>query len=385
MTSCFPSGRAANKASGRVAAITSSRQILAICQGVLGKGVRQVAANEIQVPSFAMPRVSSLLRNPRQEAATAASPPPAKAAKSGAAPSVPPPPPYLDSDAASVFAYREWIDTYFYPRILATQRKTFNVTIEPQVLAGVPVEVIAPADGVAPEWEGRVLVNLHAGGITFGARLCGQLESVPVAALARCKVVSVDYRLAPEHRHPAAAEDVEAVLSALADIYGVGSIGLYGYSAGALLATQAIYRLQQARKPLPGALALLFGGASYWGEGDSSTWAPAISGRSMPPWEEHLYFLGLDGQDPAVFPIRSEESLRAFPPSLLMSGSRDFALSSVVHMHSRLVKLGVPTQLNVWEGVAHAFSHDFRLPQSAELFDTLIDFFDKRLNRTKAA
>lgn len=338
-----------------------------------------MAQNEIQVPSFALPRVSSLLQKPQP--AAPAETPKKPAGSAGAAPAVPPPPPYLDSDAESVFAYREWIDTYFYPRILAKQRQTFDVTITPHEVAGVPIEVIAPAGGVAPQWNGRVLINLHSGGLTFGARLCGQLESVPVAGLAQCKVASVDYRLAPEHKHPAAAEDVVAVFNALAEIYGAESIGIFGYSAGALLATQAIYRLQQAGQPLPGALALLFGAATYWGEGDSSRWAPAISGRSMPPWEEHLYFLGSDAQDASVFPLQSEDALKGFPPSLLISGSRDFALSSVVHTHSRLVKHGVPAQLNIWEGVAHAFSHDFRLPQSGELFATLIEFFDRNLAR----
>ena len=348
--------------------------------------VRQVAQNDIQVPSFAMPRVSSLLHQPKAAtpAPTVSKEPSKDGAPAKSAPAVPPPPPYIDSDADSVFAYREWIDNHFYPRILAKQRQTFDVKIEAFELAGVPIEIISPTAGVDPAWKGRVLVNLHAGGITFGARLCGQLESVPVAGLAKCKVASVDYRLAPEHKHPAAAEDVAGVLTALANTYGAESIGLFGYSAGALLATQALYRMQQAGQSLPAAVALLFGAASYWGEGDSSHWAPAISGRTMPAWEEHLYFLGADGQDPAVFPINSDEALKAFPPTLLISGSRDFALSSVVHMHSKLAKLGVPTQLHVWEGVAHAFSHDFRLPQSAELFATMINFFDKHLASPKA-
>ena len=338
-----------------------------------------MAQNEIQVPAFKMPRVSAFNRRPQAAAPAEPASRQSRQEPAKAAPAVPPPPPYIDSDADSVFAYREWIDTYFYPRILAKQRQTFDVTIEPRETAGVYTEVIRPAGGVAPNWEGRVLLNLHAGGLTFGSRMCGQLESVPVAGLAQCEVISVDYRLAPEHKHPAAAEDVVAVFNALAETYGASSIGIFGYSAGALLATQAIYRLQQAGQPLPGALALLFGAASYWGEGDSSCWAPAISGRSMPAWEDHLYFVGADGQDPSVFPLRSEEALKAFPPSLLISGSRDFALSSVVHTHSRLANHGVPAQLNIWEGVAHAFSHDFRLPQSAELFAALIAFFDKHL------
>lgn len=337
--------------------------------------------NDIQVASFSLPKVSTLVR-PVQAAPVAA---PVKAAekKDGAPaapkPVVPPPPPYIDSDADSVFAYREWIDTHFYPRILATQRKTFDVTIEPREIAGVYTEVIKPAGGVAPEWQGRVLLNLHAGGLTFGARMCGQLESVPVAGLAQCEVISVDYKLAPEHTHPEAAIDVVAVFKELEKTYGAEGIGIYGYSAGALLACQAIYRLQQEGHALPGALALLFGGATYWGEGDSGYVAPAIAQRTMPPWEEHLYLKGQGANDPAVFPLKSEESLAAFPPSLLISASRDFALSSVIYTHSQLTKLGVPAQLNIWEGVAHAFSHDFRLPQSAELFATLIRFFDERL------
>jgi acetyl esterase/lipase len=334
----------------------------------------------MRVPSFEMPRTSSLTSRAKPAAAPAS--PPRAAGDEPPKPksaSPPPPPVYDDSDANSVLVYRDWIDTHFYPRILAKQHQTFDVTVEPRKIGGVQTDVVRPSAGVAPRNRGRVLIDLHAGGFCFGARMCGQLESIPVAGLGQCEVVAVDYRLAPEHRHPAAIEDVVAVYRALLETHDPAAIGIYGYSSGALLSAQTIVRLQQEGLPRPGALALLSGAATYWGEGDSGHWAPAIAGRHMPAWQNHLYLKECDENDPAAFPLRSETALAAFPPTLLATGTRDFALSSVVHTHSQLAKLGVETELHVWEGVAHAFAHDIRLPQSEELFAALIRFFDQRL------
>ena len=60
-----------------------------------------------------------------------------------------------------------------------------------------------------------------------------------------------------------------------------------------------------------------------------------------------------DPNDSLVVPLRSQAVLSQFPPSLLISGTRDFALSSVVYTHSQLVKLGVEGDLHIWEGLGH--------------------------------
>jgi acetyl esterase/lipase len=79
----------------------------------------------------------------------------------------------------------------------------------------------------------RVLINLHGGG--FKADSGSLIESVPVANLTQTKVVSVLYRLAPEHPFPAAVEDTVAVYKELLKTYKPERIGIYGSSAGAVL------------------------------------------------------------------------------------------------------------------------------------------------------
>src|SRR5260370_32462969 len=90
-------------------------------------------------------------------------------------------------------------------------RSVFAVDIRSEMIGGVQTDVIEPSGGVAKKNKGRVLINLHGGGFVVGARLGGQMESIPVAAIGAIKVVTVDYREGPEYRFPAASEDVAAV------------------------------------------------------------------------------------------------------------------------------------------------------------------------------
>jgi epsilon-lactone hydrolase len=81
-----------------------------------------------------------------------------------------------------------------------------------------------------------VLVNLHGGG--FVGDSGSMLESIPIASLARTKVVTVLYRLAPEHRFPAAVDDVVAVYRELLKTHRPRKMALYRTSAGAVLVTR---------------------------------------------------------------------------------------------------------------------------------------------------
>lgn len=82
-------------------------------------------------------------------------------------------------------------------------------------LGGVPVYEVIPSGGVLPKNQNRVLINLHGGGFLWGAGAGAKVESVPIASVMGVKVVSVDYRMAPEHRFPAATMDVVRVYSEL--------------------------------------------------------------------------------------------------------------------------------------------------------------------------
>src|SRR3546814_4106261 len=76
---------------------------------------------------------------------------------------------------------------------------------------------------------------------------------------------------------------------------------------------------------------------------------------ALPILATNPYFNGTSPVDPLVFPARSLALLAKFPPTLLVTATRDFALSSTVYTHSRLVAQGVDAELHVWEGLPHAF------------------------------
>ena len=84
-------------------------------------------------------------------------------------------------------------------------RARYAVTTERQQIGGVPTEVFVPAGGIATENRKRVLIDLHGGAFLGGWGINSDSESVPLAALAQMKVISIDYREGPEHTFPAAS------------------------------------------------------------------------------------------------------------------------------------------------------------------------------------
>ncbi|PZQ64223.1 MAG: alpha/beta hydrolase, partial [Phenylobacterium zucineum] len=91
------------------------------------------------------------------------------------------------------------------------------------------------------------------------------------------------------------------------------------------------------------------------------------------------YMRGAGTDDPAAYPAGSPATLKRFPPTLVVVGTRDFAMSSAVNLHSRLVASGVDARLHVWEGGRHAFFYDPRVPESREVYDVVARFFKARL------
>jgi len=279
-------------------------------------------------------------------------------------------------------AFRRCYDEHHHRQLAARHRAHYKVEIQADIVDGVCIEIFTPEESISDRNERRVLINLHGGGFVMGARWIGQIESLPIAAVGDIKVVSVDYRMGPEHRFPAASEDVAKVYQGLLQRYKPESIGIYGCSAGALLTAQTVAWLQKERLPRPGAVGLLCGAGSYWGEGDSGHFHASRSG--LPPAQvvdprENPYFKGIDPNDSLAFPLRSAERLRQFPPSLLVSATRDLALSSVVQTHCRLLELGVEADLHVWEGLDHAFHYTPELPQSRLVYELVVKFFAEHL------
>lgn len=281
--------------------------------------------------------------------------------------------------ASRLAAYRKCLEEELDAPLATRFRALYRVRVESSKLASVHVDIITPTDGISPRNRSRVLINVHGGAFFAGQRYGGQIESIPIAAMGKVRVISVDYRMAPESKFPAASEDVIAVYRELLKSYKPEAIGIYGTSAGGLLTAQTVALLQKERLPEPGAVGMFCAAGSYFSEGDSGHFAAALAGVPAATFRDNPYLKDADPSDPMVFPARSAEVMARFPPSLLISATRDQALSSVVYFHSQLVTLGVAADLHVWEGLGHAFFFDPDLPQSREVYEVVTKFFDAHL------
>jgi epsilon-lactone hydrolase len=267
----------------------------------------------------------------------------------------------------------------FNRRHLAVALDRYAVEIVRDVIGGVAVDIVTPREGVT---DARTLLCLHGGAFMWGRGPGALLEAVPVAATARMRVIAIEYALAPEQVFPAAVDDVVAVYDAVTADRRPSSVGLYGCSAGGILTAQATARLIADGSPPPGAVAMLCGtGLDMLGDAPAS--ATALAGGPLGAEPRDLtqlpYFTGAEVADPLVFPGDHDAVLARFPPSLLVTGSRDFAAGSVTVMHRRLLAAGTEAELLYFDGMGHAFHMATTIPESRETFAALARFFAANL------
>ena len=260
-------------------------------------------------------------------------------------------------------------------------RKYYPANVEETTTAGVRTDIITPL--TMPEANrNRVLINLHGGG--FNSDSGSLIEGIPIANLAKTKVVSLYYRLAPENPFPAAVDDVVAVYKELLKAYKPGS-GIFGTSAGAILTAEVAVRLKQLGLPLPAALGIFSGLSDFSRVGDSRQLftLSGLPGEMQPTDPNHLpnddYVGKTDRKDPVLSPIFAD--LHGMPPSLLVTSTRDILLSDTSTFHRALLRAGVDARLVVFEALPHAFWYHFQLPETKEALELMAKFFDDRVGR----
>jgi len=264
----------------------------------------------------------------------------------------------------------------------AEARRLYPVNVEEATIAGVRADIITPL--ATPEQNrGRVLINLHGGG--FNSDSGSLIEGVPISNLAKIKVVSVYYRLAPENPFPAAVDDVVALYKDLLKTYKPRAIGICGTSAGATLTAEVAVRPKQLDLPLPGGLGMFSVHPDFTRPTDSQELF-ALNGfpgalqpldPNRPPDSE--YAVGTDRKDPVLSPLFAD--LKGMPPSLLVTSTRDLLLSDTAMFHLALLRAGDDAQLLVFEALPHAFWYHFELPETKEALEMMAKFFDEKLGR----
>jgi acetyl esterase/lipase len=246
-----------------------------------------------------------------------------------------------------------------------------------------PVEV----DGVPAEWldapgvdADRVVVYLHGGAYTRGSvrshrSLCGRLSLGGAT-----RVLSVDYRLAPEHPYPAAVDDaVTAYRWALEQGYDPERIAIAGDSAGGGLAAALLLALRAGADPLPAGAVLLspwidltLSGASM----DERAGADPICSRSSLAPSAAWYAGEEDLACPLVSPLFGD--LAGLPPLLILVGTAEVLLDDSLRLAAAADAAGVDMTLVVEDDLLHVWPIFQGVPESDAALDLIADWVRTR-------
>jgi acetyl esterase/lipase len=205
-----------------------------------------------------------------------------------------------------------------------------------------------------PEW---VIFYLHGGAYAIGTAASSVGLASDLARRAGARLVSVDYRLAPEHPHPAALDDAVAAYRGLLDSgVAASAIAIAGESAGAGLAAATLVALKHAGLPQPSSAVLMSPWADLTLSGDSINAKAAVDPALTPEGLRRRAIDYVADRDPTadlVSPIFAD--LTGLPPLLIQAGSHEILLDDATRLASRAAAADVAVTLEVTPGVPHVF------------------------------
>lgn len=284
----------------------------------------------------------------------------------------------------SVAEWQQWIAAREREIVqqLDALRERLEVSVVGKSIEGVNCYVATP-NSVAPRHRDQVIVNVHGGGYVVGSGESGTVESIYLAGLTGVTVIAVDYRMPPLHPFPAALDDAMAVWNGMVKMIHPANIVLNGSSAGGGLALSMMQRALLEGLPLPAALIVGTPWSDLSKTGDSYYTNDGVDNRLVSyqgrlEAAAKLYAHGRDLKDPLLSPVYGD--FHGFPPTLLITGTRDLFLSNTVRVHRKLRQAGVAARLEVYEGQSHGqFLMNPQMPETRELFADIKEFLATHL------
>jgi monoterpene epsilon-lactone hydrolase len=228
-----------------------------------------------------------------------------------------------------------------------------GITVKRGGLAGVPVEWVRPRNAVAP----YLFLHLHGGGYVLGNPAASRPFTTALAHALRAPVVSVDYKLAPEHPFPAAVEDALAAWRGLLSAgHDPKTIAVGGESAGGGLAIALMVAARDAGLALPAAIVAM----SPWADMRCNAKSldtkagtdPMLTRRSLREMAD-AYLSGSLANSPLASPVLAD--LRQLPPLLIQVGSEEVLLDDARALHHKAFADGVDAHIEIWPEMIHVF------------------------------
>ena len=262
-----------------------------------------------------------------------------------------------------------------------------------QVTSMFPVDAdiereVVSAGGVKAEWvsapdadAGRAVLYLHGGGYVIGSINTHRSLAARLSRACKARVLVIDYRLAPEHPHPAAVEDsVAAYRWMLAQGLKPARIAVAGDSAGGGLTVATLVAIRDAKLPLPGAGACLSPWVDLEGIGESMTTKadddPIVQKAGLLQMAA-AYLGGKAPRTPLAAPLYAD--LSGLPPLLIQVGTAETLLDDASRLAERARKAGVTVSYEPWERMIHVW-HLFApmLDEGQQAIDRIGEFVRKQ-------
>jgi Esterase/lipase len=252
------------------------------------------------------------------------------------------------------------------------------VTCERVSAGGVDGEWISPAD--AP--QEKAILYFHGGGFRIGSVSSHRDLIAQIASASNCRMLAINYRLAPEHRFPAALDDALAAYDWMRG-QGLkpGNIAFVGDSAGGNLALAAMLALRERGLPLPVSAALM----SPWTD-LAATGASYVNRADADPIHQRPMILALarnylgehgDPCHPLVSPRYAD--LGGLPPLLIHVGDRETVRDDSLMLAEKARATGVDVDLQVWDGMIHVFQMFAEIPEAHRAITSIAGFLRRHL------
>jgi epsilon-lactone hydrolase len=257
---------------------------------------------------------------------------------------------------------------------------TAAVTCERVSAGGVEGEWISPADAPLD----KAILYFHGGGFRIGSVASHRDLIAQIAVASGCRVLAINYRLAPEHRFPAALDDALAAYGwMLGQGLTPGNVAFAGDSAGGNLVLAAMLALRERGLPLPIAAVLM----SPWTD-LAATGTSYVTRAEVDPIHQRPMILALaknylggqgDPCDPLVSPLYAD--LAGLPPLLIQVGDRETVLDDSVMFADLARAAGVDVHLEVWDGMIHVFQmFGAELPEAHRAIASIAGFLNQHLH-----
>ena len=260
-----------------------------------------------------------------------------------------------------------------------------------QKLTPIPEDAIiepVKANNVFAEWHAysgqinnQAILYIHGGGHIMGSVNTHKLFTMELTKITNIRVLSINYRLAPEEPHPAALEDcVSAYKWLLSSGIASNNIIISGDSAGGYYTLLTLLKLRDEEINLPAGAVCLSPSTDMAQTGRSiakNCYTDIILGDLGYIWWIHAHLNGKDPLDPSVSPLYA--NLKGLPPILIQVSTSEMLFDDSRRFFQRAKEAGVEIIMQTWDNTLHVFQNNPELPESKQAKKRIKEFIQNIL------